>query len=573
MSQGNEQQFLIDLEDLASKLRAEIESFARGQDPSKEAVLERRKRVLRDQDFEFFAYTYFPHHIRGEPSHFQREFCRDFAALIRSPEPCREWWVAPRGECKSSLLTKIGVVYIHVLGLLQRASVRSEVGAEKPEVFIDYVTMLGAETRMPTKLMEVGKIELTSNATLALDFPDVCGRGDVWKVGEYISKTGVKIEPFGAEQAIRGTFHGASRPKLLLADDIITDKEAKSPTERENRWNWLEAAIDYLGPPDGSVKFMDVGTILNTDDPTSRAKGTIGHRVHHYKAIATMPFHMDLWERCEELMRNDDTRAQSTAIEALPSYKFYLKHQAQMDKGAVTSWPSVRSLFWLMRQRAKNKRAFGTEMQGEARNDEDQVFDIDNLRFWVNVKRHWRWYGGCDPSLGKGKTSDPSGLVVGAWCTELLQLHVEVAASKRRIPTKLQADLITAQKTYPIVLWGFENNGAFEHSRQTFITEALRQEVTLPLYGITATAQTGAEVWIDSLEPIVNGGRIQFRSDLHMLLEQLRDWPNPQSHHHYDLMVALYLCWVIASAGVGGLPKINTAGRRRASQRTYRGYD
>ena len=54
----------------------------------------------------------------------------------------------------------------------------------------------------------------------------------------------------------------ASRPKLLLGDDLITDAEAKSPTERENRWTWLTKAIDYLGPPDGSVKYCGVGTIL-----------------------------------------------------------------------------------------------------------------------------------------------------------------------------------------------------------------------------------------------------------------------------------------------------------------------
>ncbi|MBN0038340.1 hypothetical protein JTL77_36460, partial [Pseudomonas aeruginosa] len=103
-----------------------------------------------------------------------------------------------------------------------------------------------------------------------------------------------------------GTFHGASRPKLLLGDDLITDKEAKSPTERNNRWDWLEKAIDYLGPPDGSVKYLGVGTVLNKDDPISRAKRTVGHLVHHFRAIETFPAHMDLWAHCEEVMLNDD---------------------------------------------------------------------------------------------------------------------------------------------------------------------------------------------------------------------------------------------------------------------------
>jgi hypothetical protein len=172
--------------------------------------------------------------------------------------------------------------------------------------------------------------------------------------------------------------------------------------------------------------------------------------------------------------------------------------------------------------------------------------------------------------MGKGKSSDPSAIVVGAWCTELMKLHVELAASKRRVPTKLQADLIAAQKEYPIVLWGFENNGAFEHSRQTFIAEALRQKVVLSLYPITATAQTGAEVWIDGMEPIVNGGRVLLKAGLTMLADQLRDWPNPQPHHHYDVLVALYLCWTVAATGAAGVPKIGLA---RRPARTYRGYE
>jgi hypothetical protein len=471
-------------------------------------------------------------------------------------------------------------VYINALALLQQDSVRHEIGWQKeaPD-FLDYITLLGSELRMPTKLMEVVKTELTVNSTLAMDFPEICGKGPTWKVGEFVSRVGVKCEPFGAEQAIRGTFFGSSRPKVLLGDDLITDKEAKSPTERENRWNWLEMAINYLGPPDGSVKFMAVGTILNTDDPISRAKSTIGHRVHHYKAIEQMPKRMDLWEQCEELMRNDDKREERKCERKgkvideidLPSHKFYLKNKKRMDLGAKTSWPSVRSLFWLMRQRSTNRRAFGTEMQGEARNDEDQVFDTDNLQYWVQVKRHWVWYGGCDPSMGKGESSDPSSLLVGAWCTELLKLHVELAEIKRRIPSKLQADLIATQREYPIVLWGFENNGAFEHSRQTFVDAALRDHVTLPLYGITATAQTGAEVWIDSLEPFINNGRILFRSKLTQIIEELSDWPNPQPHHHYDGLVGLYLLWAIASVGAGGLPHIST--RRHQGSTKFRGYD
>lgn len=389
-------QFIEEIEELRRTLRQEIEAHQAGLDGSKAAIAERRRCVLREGDYRFFAYTYFPHHVRGEPSLFQAHFCERFPRILRLEGGAKEWWIAPRGECKSSLLTKIGPVWCAVQALLARPAIRAEVGWEGAAPYlVDYIVLLGAETRLPGKLLEVVKTELTVNSALALDFPEVCKRGPVWKVGELVTSTGVKLEPFGAEQAIRGTFHGASRPKLLLGDDLITDAEAKSPTERENRWAWLERAIDYLGPPDGSVKFVGVGTVLNKDDPISRAKQSIGHLVHHFRAIEAMPSATGLWEQCEELMRNADPalmrehaeRGEVAADELLPSHMFYVEHREAMDEGALISWPAVRSLYWLMRQRAKNARAFGSEMQGEARDDADRVFT--NVRFWVSRLSHW----------------------------------------------------------------------------------------------------------------------------------------------------------------------------------------
>ncbi len=561
MADLKEKDFLNEIAAQAQSLRQEIEAYKVGIDPSPEAIAARRKRVLKDGDFRFFAYTYFPHHIRGESSTFQKHFCKRFPKVLRQSGGAKEWWVAPRGEAKSSLLTKVGPAWVIVQGLLEKPDIRAKVGWKgSPPPFLDYMVMLGAETKMPTKLMEVTKTELTVNSALALDFPEICGKGPVWKVGEFVTRNGVKMEPFGAEQAIRGTFYGSSRPKVLFGDDLITDKEAKSPTERDNRWNWLENAVDYLGPPEGTVKYLGVGTILNKDDPISRAKHTIGHTVHHFKAVERMPDNMALWEQCEEIMRNDDPHAGDVADERLPSYLFYKKHKKKMDKGAVTSWPSVRSLYWLMRQRAKNRRAFGTEMQGEARSDEDKVFT--GIQFWVQRLQHWIMFGACDPSMGKGETSDPSAILVGGYATDTNKLHVIEAAIKRRVPSKLESDLIAMQQEYQCQAWGFENNNAYEHMRTSFIEAGLRQGVSLPLIGVTATV--APEVRIDSLEPFITGidPKILFHASLTQLLDEMDEWPEKQQHHHYDGLTALHILWMIAVARAGGIPNISSRGHR-----------
>ncbi|WP_186147310.1 hypothetical protein [Burkholderia gladioli] len=549
-----EKDFFAEIAELQAALRKDIEAHATGLDASPAARAERRRRVLLDGDYEFFAYTYFPHHIRGTPSLFQAHFCRRFPQLLRQAGGSREWWVAPRGEAKSSLGTKIGPTYIIVQGLLQREEVRKEIGwSGEPPPFLDYLLLLGAETSLPTKLLEVVKTELTANAALALDFPEVCGKSSKWKVGEFITKNGIKVEPFGAEQAIRGTFHGASRPKVLFGDDLITDAEAKSPTERQNRWTWVEKAIDYLGPPDGSVKFIGVGTVLNKDDPISRAKRTIGHIVHHFRAIAQLPKNMDLWQKCEELMLNADkpkieeasARGEVIPDAELPSFQFYQANREAMEEGAITSWPSVRTLFWLMRQRAKAPRAFATEMQGDPRTEEDKVFG--HITFWVQRLSSWLMFGACDPSMGRGEKSDPSAILVGGLDVPSRKLHVIHAEIKRRVPSKLESDLIDTQREFHCLALGFENNNAYEWARQDLIKASLRAEVPLPLVGVTATV--APELRIDSLEPFITdriAPSILMHAGLTTLLAELDEWPEPQTGHHFDGLTALHILWMIA---------------------------
>ena len=137
MADLSEKDFIKELAELAKALRRDIEAHSIGLDPSPSAIAERRKRVLFG-DFKFFAYTYFPHHIRGEPSLFQAHFCERFPKLLRQTGGTRDWWVAPRGEAKSSLLTKVGPVWCAVQGLLEKPEVRQAVGWEGlPPPFID----------------------------------------------------------------------------------------------------------------------------------------------------------------------------------------------------------------------------------------------------------------------------------------------------------------------------------------------------------------------------------------------------------------------------------------------------
>src|SRR5450830_910535 len=130
-------EFRKEIAELTLSLRRDIEAHKVGVDASPQAIKERRRRVL-SGDFRFFAYTYFPHHIRGEPSLFQDQFCTRLPQLLRETGGCKEWWIAPRGEAKSSLHTKIGPVWAAVQALLERPEIRDEIKWQAaPPPFID----------------------------------------------------------------------------------------------------------------------------------------------------------------------------------------------------------------------------------------------------------------------------------------------------------------------------------------------------------------------------------------------------------------------------------------------------
>ena len=185
------------------------------------------------------------------------------------------------------------------------------------------------------------------------------------------------------------------------------------------------------------------------------------------------------------------------------------------------------------------------------------------VRFWVNRLPDWRMFGGCDPSMGRGETSDPSSLLIGGRNRLSGVLHVEVAEIKRRVPSKLEADLIRLQREFECLAWGFENNNAYEHSRQTFVQAGLAQGVPLPLVGLTASVPP--EVRIESLEPLITDPAVPgivFASHLTQLLAELDAWPEPQSGHHFDGLCGLWLLHQVAVRSASGLG-ISSRPRRR----------
>ena len=76
-----------------------------------------------------------------------------------------------------------------------------------------------------------------------MDFPHVCGASKNWKIGEFVSKNGVKLKAFGSGKRLRGVKFGVYRPDLVVLDDLENDTNVRSKEQRDKLEEWLDEAV------------------------------------------------------------------------------------------------------------------------------------------------------------------------------------------------------------------------------------------------------------------------------------------------------------------------------------------
>ncbi|MBK1613336.1 hypothetical protein CKO44_07615 [Rubrivivax gelatinosus] len=506
-----EKDFLAQLSAFAEEQRRLIDAECDGFSTSSTARDTRRTKA--QGSYEFFAKTYFPHYVKSEPSLFHAWFFKEVPALIDKREGQLIDVSAPRGEAKSTLGTQLLVLWCIVTGRKR------------------FIPIVMDSTHQALTMLEAVKVELESNPRLSMDFPDQVGAGRVWQAGVIVTRNNVKVQAFGSGKRMRGLRHGPFRPDLVLLDDIENDENVRSKEQRDKLEAWLKKVVIPLGPPDGSMDIVYLNTVLHFD--------SVANRVHKmprwvrvkFKAIVRWPDRMDLWQKWEEVYVNDGEDVADA---------FYEQNRAQMDLGAIVSWPTMRPLLKLMKIRADDHHAFDCEYQNDPANDESAPFQ--NMVFWVQPCRDWIFLGAHDPSLGKNNRGrDPAATLVGGLDREHGILDVVEARVARRLPD-LQIDhIIEFQREYACLVWGIESVQFQEFFRTELVKRSAKAGIPVPAVALTPHADKALR--IESLSPHVNNGLIRFNQAHTVLNTQLRHWPEAD---HDDGPDALHMLWMLA---------------------------
>jgi len=523
--------FLRTMAELAGDLKAYIEAEVDGFSIDPVASAERRQQA--EADFAFFCRTYFPHYVSTEASVFHRFLFKRLPEAVDAADGARESIAAPRGNAK----TTYGQIFHLWCDLTDRKH---------------FMCLMSDSFDQAAEMLEGIKAELEVNPRLAADYPDRVGKGRAWKVGVIVTNSGHKIQAFGSGKRLRGVRHGARRPDMVWLDDIENDENVRSPEQRDKLESWIDKAVDPLGPPDGSMDIFYVGTILHYDAVLARKLNNPMWQATRFKAVIRWPDRMDLWDRWEEVMRNDG-KATADAFHAL--------HQSEMETGAEVLWPAVQPFKRLMEIRVRvGRAAFDSEYMNDPISDADAMFA--KVTFWVDRLRHWVFFGVCDPSLGKkSRRNDPSAVLVGGLNRETGVLDVVEAAIRRRLPDKIISDIIALHQEYHCLRWGIES----VQFQEFFRTELVRRSAIMgcPVPAVPILNSDDKELRIESLQPHVANGLIRFNPNHATLLEQLRHWPHAD---HDDGPDALEMLWRIVRSA-GGTSGARTGGIRSAGGR------
>ncbi len=485
------------------------------------------RRALASRSPRAFARAYLPHHfkVRGSPLHEELFSLLGEATRKRG---ARIAVAAPRGHAKTTVVSLAYVLW-------------SVLFDHEP-----FVLIVSATRDQAVAMLRTVRDELQANPALREDFPHLGvpkPASTPWRANQITLANGATIRAAGAGQAIRGAKRGANRPTLIVVDDLEDQEHTESAEQRAKLRDWFERTLLKAGEPRTNV--VVVGTILHYDallatltHPSKTAGRGAGWTSRVFKAVDRFSDRTDLWERWESILFGD--REHEGEVGGTAAKAFYEDNKREMLAGTSVLWPQRESYYDLMWMRATEGRAsFQAEKQNEPLDPDECLFREDRIRFWDDPRdpefedaedlvsrlgSRLRFYGACDPSLGRrGGRGDYTAIVTVAKDTRTDRLYVIGADIARRTPEATVERIVQLAQIYDYSEFAVESN----QFQQLLVEQVERRMREVGTYVSIEPVNhvTNKLARIQSLEPWITHGRLRLSRRDGMLLEQLRQFP------------------------------------------------
>ena len=472
-------------------------------------------------DLEFFGRHYLAHYFALPSPAFHRELDRLWSARVmknRSPllacgeilseTGTRTAVAAPRGHAKSTVMSLKNALHAALYG------------------YKKYILLVSDTEAQAVGFLDAIKTELEENERILRDFGEQTGK-KTWKTSSILLTNGCRIDAVGSGQKLRGRRNYERRPDLILCDDIENDEGVRTQEQRQKLSDWFYKAVCKSG--DRYTDIVVIGTILHHDSLLTHLLENPGFQARKYRAVLS-DSPSPLWGEWEKRFTDlTDEKREQTA------HAFFYKHRKEMLAGSKVLWGEKLSYYDLrVMKLVEGEGAFNSEMQNQPIDPGACLFSAQWFRFFNPAEIDWRdarfkFYGYCDPSLGRSATSDYSAIVTLAVDAKSGLAYVYDADLARRHPDRIIADILEKERLLRRETGrGYAIFGAETNQFQWFLKEQLAREsakagLYLPVQGVRATEDKTMRV--ESLQPDIRNGYILFQKNQTLLLQQLSEFP------------------------------------------------
>lgn len=471
------------------ELKSQISSVVTLDKSTQKQRIERAKK-----DFLFFATTYFPHYFTLKThSALHLSLAKDFQNIVTGKGGQKFAFAAPRANAKTTFVAQLFPLWCICFS------------------FKKFIVEISDAVELVEGNLEAIKAELEDNANLAFDFPQACGISSLWKVGEFVTRNGIKLKAFGSGKRLRGVKFGAYRPDLCILDDLENDTNVRSKEQRDKLEAWLDSAVLNLGDATHCMDTLYIGTILHYDSVLSRKLGLGFWNPKKFKSILEFPNRMDLWETFTTLYNENPSLSET----------FYKQHKKEMLRGAKILWEGALDLKKLMEIRAQNPRAFAKEQQNEP-NTQTQKFKPENFKFYDRPPVKFDYITlFLDPAHARKKSDFSAFVVLGFFANKAYVLEAIGGVLKTKEIAKKFIELYTLYNPNKAAL---EANFGGDFLKDFIKKEAQLKGLDLHIKSLTNTENKQQR--IERLEIPVEDGDILFLRKQTLLLEQLEQFPD-----------------------------------------------
>ena len=472
-------------------------------------------------DLGLFGRHYLPHYFTRPSPSFHKELDTlwkrrvmkrrdplEAAEAMLAAKGTRSAVAAPRGHAKSTVISLKCTLHAALYG------------------YKKYILLISDTEAQAAAFLEAIKNELESNEAILADFGEQESR-KTWKTSSILLSNGCRIDAVGSGQKLRGRRNYERRPDLIICDDIENDEGIRTAEQRKKTADWFWKAVCKSG--DSYTDILFIGTILHHDSLLANLLENPGFRAVRYRAVLSEPA-SPLWEDWEKLATDlTNPKREQTA------HAFFYRHRREMLEGAKVLWPEKLSYYDLRLMRlTEGEAAFNSEMQNQPIDPAACLFSAQWFRYYLPGEvdfraSRFRFYGYCDPSLGRSASSDYSAIITLAVDGESGVSYVWDADIARRHPDRIIADILEKERLLRretgrgYTLFGAETNQFQWFLKEQLAKESARQGLYLPVQGVRSTEDKGLRV--ESLQPDVKNGYILFRADQTLLLQQLSQFP------------------------------------------------